>query len=93
MRLPCLQGEGTCRTAQSQPWTALQVPAQAPFEPWPRQVPPPRPPESRPDPLALWPPLETLTLTWPLGETRPETLTAPPPRYVTAPPRIITPYR
>ena len=67
-----------CR--RSQPWLALQVPLQDPWDPWPRQVPPPRPFESRPDPCALWPALETLTLTWPDELTRPETLTAPPPR-------------
>ena len=50
-------------TSRAQPWLALQMPAQAPVVPWPRQVPLPRPSASRPDPLALWPPLETLTLT------------------------------
>ena len=65
---------------RSQPWLALQVPLQDPWEPWPLHLPPPRPFESRPDPLALWPPVETLTLTWPDGATRPEALTDPPPR-------------
>ena len=39
------------------------------------------------------PPAETFTFTWPFGDTRPETLTAAPPRYETELPRIIKPYR
>ena len=62
-----------------QPWLALHTPEQDPPLPLPRQIPLPLPFASRPVPLALWPPLDTLTLTWPDGDTRPETLTAPEP--------------
>ena len=60
------------------PRTAFQTPEHVPKGIRPRHVPAPRPPESRPDPWAVWGPAETLMLTWPEGDTRPETLTNPP---------------
>src|SRR5262245_23599018 len=51
------------RSCPGHPWVALQVPEQFPEPPWPRHVPPPRPLDRRPDPTALWPPAETLTVT------------------------------
>ena len=50
-------------TQAQPPRLALQVPAQAPEGPWPRQVPPPELRDSRPDPTAYCGPLETRTLT------------------------------
>jgi hypothetical protein len=70
----------TLRSRSRHPCVALQVPEQLPEEPRPRHVPLPRPSRRRPEPTALWPLDETLTLTWPDFDTRPDTLTAPPPR-------------
>src|SRR5262249_52163610 len=67
------------RSSPRHPCVALQTPEHAPWGPWPRHVPPPRPADSRPDPIALLPAAETLTLTLPDFDTRPDTFTAPPP--------------
>ena len=60
----------------SQPGSRSRCRCRIPGSPGRSSLPPPRPFESRPDPLALRPPVETLTLTWPDGATRPEALTA-----------------
>src|SRR4051812_2055834 len=90
---PGLHGSRYSASARHQPCVALQTPEHPPDGPWPRHVPLPRPADSLPTPAALWPPAETFTFTWPFGDTRPETLTAAPPRYETELPRIIIPYR
>jgi hypothetical protein len=65
------------------------LPEQRPCEPWPLQLPPPLLRDRRPDPLAEPTGDETITLTAPLLETRPDTLAAPPPE--TMPFEIVTP--
>jgi hypothetical protein len=60
-----------------QPLLALQEPEQAPCWPLPRQLPLPLLRESRPVPRAVPGPLDTITFTAPLFDTRPETLAPP----------------
>jgi hypothetical protein len=64
-------------------------PEHGPWEPTPRQVPPPELPDSRPLPLAFRLPEATLTVTAPLPDTVPRT--GIPPEPVMLLPRISTP--
>jgi hypothetical protein len=64
---------------QRQPRLALQEPEHLPCPPLPLQLPPPLLRESLPDPWAVPGPPDTVTLTEPLFDTRPEMLAPPPP--------------
>src|SRR5436853_3844074 len=66
---------------------ACQVPLQRSPVMMPRQAPAPLVPTSRPPPLALEAPTETLTATTPARLTEPETL--PPPADETRPPMTV----
>src|SRR5204863_211172 len=71
---------------------ACHDPSQTPFVPWPLQIPLPLVAPRRPEPLAHEPPDCTVTLTAPLGPTRPWTAAGTSPALLTMPFVIATGY-